>query len=256
MWMDVVDLRDFYSSPLGGVARRMIRRRIRQMWPDCKGMKVLGLGYTTPYLGLFKTDAERTLAFMPSSQGVLHWPNEKRSLTTLVDEADLPLEDLSMDRVLIVHAVECSEQLRSLLREAWRVLSGSGKILIVVPNRSGVWARMERTPFGMGRPYSPRQLNTLLRDTMFTPLRAERALYVPPSKSRMILGSAPAWENVGYRLFPGFAGVCLVEATKQIYAGNTGLPAKAKRRTMVALPSRESWTAHHRISKSSKKLLR
>ena len=241
MWMDVVDLRDFYNQPLGGVARRMIRRRIREMWPECKGAKVLGLGYTTPYLGLFRTDAERTLAFMPSSQGVLHWPNESRSLTTLVDEGDLPLPDLSVDRVLIVHAVECSEQLRSLLREVWRVLSGSGKVLIVVPNRTGVWARMERTPFGMGRPYSPRQLNTLLRDTMFTPLRVERGLYVPPSRSRMVLSSALAWEKIGHQFFPGFAGVCLVEATKQIYAANSGVAERAKRRSIVALPSRESW---------------
>lgn len=246
MWMDVVDLRDFYASALGGTARRMIRRRIRDIWPESKNMKVLGLGYTTPYLGMFKTDAERTLAFMPAAQGVLHWPNETRSLTTLVDEADLPLEDLSMDRVLIVHAVECSEQLRSLLREVWRVLKGNGKVLIVVPNRSGVWARMERTPFGFGRPYSPRQLNTLLRDTMFTPVRAERALYVPPSKSRMVLGSAPAWENIGHRLFPGFAGVCLVEATKQVYAGTPASTQGVRQRKMVALPSRESWTTHQK----------
>lgn len=246
MWMDVVDLRDFYSTPLGGMARRMIRRRIRALWPDCKGMKVLGLGYTTPYLGLFKSDAERTLAFMPSSQGVLHWPNESRSLTTLVDESELPLPDLSVDRVLIVHAVECAEQLRNMLREVWRVLSGSGRVLIVVPNRRGVWARMERTPFGMGRPYSPRQLNSLLRDNMFTPLHVDQALFVPPSKSRMIMGSAPAWEKIGHRFFPGFAGVCLIEATKQIYAANPEGAIKAKRRNLVALPQRQSWTANHR----------
>ncbi|WP_038013404.1 class I SAM-dependent methyltransferase [Terasakiella pusilla] len=252
MWMDVVDLRDFYSTPLGGMARRMIRRRIRTLWPDCKGMKVLGLGYATPYLGLFKSDAERTLAFMPSPQGVLHWPNESRSLTTLVDETDLPLPDLSVDRVLIVHAVECAEQLRNMLREVWRVLSGSGRVLIVVPNRSGVWARMERTPFGMGRPYSPRQLNSLLRDNMFTPLHVDQALFVPPSKSRMIMGSAPAWEKIGHRFFPGFAGVWLVEATKQIYAANPEATVKSKHRNLVALPQRQSWTTNHR-QKSSKR---
>ncbi len=240
MWMDAVDLRDFYSSALGGVARRMIRRRIREFWPDCKGMQILGLGYTTPYLGLFRTEAMRTVAFMPAMQGVLHWPNERRSLTALVDEQDLPLPDLSMDRVLIVHAIESTEHLRNLLREVWRVLAGSGKVLIVVPNRRGVWARMERTPFGIGHPYSPRQLNSLLRDTMFTPLRAENALYVPPSKSRMVLGSALAWEKVGHRFFPGFAGVCLVEATKQIYAASPNATARVKRRTMVALPRRQS----------------
>lgn len=250
--MDAVDLRDFYSSALGGVARRMIRRRIREIWPDCKGATILGLGYTTPYLGLFKGDAGRTLAFMPSSQGVFHWPSESRSLTTLVDEADLPLPDLSVDRVLIVHAVECSEQLRSLLREVWRVLNGSGKVLIVVPNRTGVWARTERTPFGMGRPYSPRQINALLRDTMFTPLHADRALFIPPSKSRMVLGSALAWEKIGYRFFPGFAGVCLVEATKQIYAANPQRAIKTNRKPMIALPSRESWHIHQRRKPNTK----
>jgi SAM-dependent methyltransferase len=241
MWMDAVDLRDFYASSLGGVARRMIRRRIRGFWPDCKSMNIMGLGYTTPYLGQFRTEAQRTLAFMPAAQGVLHWPNESRSLTTLVDEGDLPLDDLSMDRVLLVHCVECSDQLRHMLREVWRVLNGSGKVLIVVPNRTGVWARMERTPFGFGQPYSPRQLNNLLRDTMFTPLRSDQALFMPPMKSRMIHSSAMAWEKVGSTLFPGLAGVCLIEATKQIYAGNSKATAKVKRRTIVPIPNRSNW---------------
>lgn len=247
MWMDVVDLRDFYASPVGGCARRMIRRQIRHMWDDVRGMRVLGLGYATPYLGLFRNEAERTLAFMPAAQGVLHWPNEGRSLTTLVDEADLPLEDFSMDRVLIIHAVECTEQLRHMLREVWRVLNGSGKVLIVVPNRHGIWARMDRTPFGFGRPYTMRQLNKLLRDAMFTPLRSQPALFVPPMTSRMILSSAPAWENIGVRLWPGISGVCIIEATKQIYAGNAPLKAKIKaKRPIVALPSRPTWTIHHK----------
>lgn len=246
MWMDVVDLRDFYASDLGGTARRMIRQRIKEIWPHNKGLKVLGLGYCTPYLGLFKNDAERTLAFMPAAQGVLHWPKPEHSLTALVDEAELPLQDLSMDRVLIVHAVECSEQLRSLLREAWRVLKGNGKVLIVVPNRTGVWARMERTPFGFGHPYSPRQLNTVLRDAMFTPVQGKRALFVPPTRSRMILRSAPAWEKIGHRFFPGFGGVCLVEATKQIYAPSPHTFVKAKARPIVVLPSRQNSTLHQR----------
>lgn len=247
--MDVVDLRDFYNTPLGGVTRRMIRRRIREIWPDNKGMKVLGLGYATPYLGQFRNEAERTLAFMPSTQGVMHWPNDHHSLTTLVDEVDLPLPDLSVDRVLIVHTLECTDNLHALLREVWRVLSGSGKVLIVVPNRSGVWARMERTPFGWGRPFSQRQLTNLLRDSMFTPLRGTGALYVPPARSRMMLGSAPAWEKVGHRLFPGLSGVCLVEASKQIYAATPGTPQRAKRRSVVALPGRATWRSNQRSRK-------
>ena len=59
MTMDVVDLRNFYGTRLGIVARRLINRGIRAHWPDAQGQRVLGVGYCTPYLGLFREDALR-----------------------------------------------------------------------------------------------------------------------------------------------------------------------------------------------------
>ncbi len=53
MFADVVDLREFYMTRLGQVARRMLGRRIRMMWPDLTGSRLLGLGYATPYLRPF-----------------------------------------------------------------------------------------------------------------------------------------------------------------------------------------------------------
>ena len=233
MWHDVVDLRDFYETQLGAMARRMIRRGVRSMWPDVKGQRVLGLGYATPYLRQFMTEAERTLAFMPASKGVLHWPSEGRGLTALIDEAELPLPDLSVDRVLLVHGLESSEYQRDMLREAWRVLTGEGRLLIVAPNRGGIWARLERTPLGWGQPYSAAQLSRLLRDNMFTPTRSSRALYIPPLRTRALLRSAPAWERIGSRWFPTFGGVVLVEAGKQLYASNLQAERKRFRRPIV-----------------------
>lgn len=233
MWHDVVDLRDFYETQLGAMARRMIRRGIRAMWPDVKGQRVLGLGYATPYLRQFLTEAERTLAFMPASKGVLHWPSEGRGLTALVDETEIPLPDLSIDRVLLVHGLESSEYQSDMLREAWRVLTGEGRLLIVAPNRSGIWARLERTPLGWGQPYSAAQLSRLLRDNMFTPTRSNRALYIPPLRTRALLRSAPAWERIGSRWFPTFGGVVLVEAGKQLYASNLQAERKRFRRPIV-----------------------
>ena len=55
--MDVVDLRDFYSQRLGAVARRFIARGIRARWTDTASLRVLGIGYATPYLGLFREEA-------------------------------------------------------------------------------------------------------------------------------------------------------------------------------------------------------
>lgn len=237
MWRDVIDLRDFYGSGLGRVVRRAVRTKIRAIWPDTKGMSVLGVGYTTPYLGPFRSEATRAIAAMPAEQGVLHWPDNGTGLTTLVDEVELPFPDLSMDRVLLVHALECTEQVRPLLREIWRVMSETGRLIIVAPNRRGVWARFERTPFGHGLPYSTGQLSRLLRDNMFTPTHSEKALYVPPAYSRMMLASAPAWEKIGQRFFNTFGGVAIAEASKKIYAA-TPEPVKKARRRYAALPQR------------------
>src|SRR5579864_5657457 len=235
MASDVVDLRDFYRSPLGQIARRMIRRAIQQVWPDLRGMRLLGIGYATPFLAAIGSETERTLAVMPASLGVLRWPAEGGNRVTLAEEGELPFADYSIDRVLLVHALETSEEVRAMLKEVWRVLAGGGRLLIVAPNRRGIWARLDRTPFGSGRPYTFSQLSQLLRDEQFTPIGADAALFIPPARHRMMLRSAAAWERIGKRWFPSFAGVVLVEATKQIYAKPEAV--RAPRRRFVYAPA-------------------
>lgn len=235
MWTDVVDLDQFYRTPLGQTARRMIRRRIRAMWPDTHGMTVLGVGYAMPYLRQFAAEADRVVAMSPASQGVIPWPPGGPGQVALAHETELPFPDLSVDRLLLVHAVESSEQLRGMMREVWRVLKGNGRLLVVAPSRSGIWARSERTPLGSGRPYSSGQIKRLLRDCLFTPGDTARALYMPPIRRRLVLKSALAIERLGERLFPTFAGVLLVEATKQVYAATPGKEA-ARQRRFVVLP--------------------
>jgi SAM-dependent methyltransferase len=237
MYTDIVDLREFYESSLGQVARRMIRRRLRQLWPDVRGQIVLGIGYATPYLRPFRDEADRVFAVMPAAQGIAFWPREGPGLVALGDEADLPLPDMSVDRVLLVHGLEGTEQLRPMMREIWRVLAGGGRLLVVVPNRRGLWARADWTPFGHGFPYTPSQLKQVLRDTMFVPERTGHALFIPPLRSRFLLRSAPAWEEIGERWFKAFAGVTMIEASKQIFAGVARRTAQpVKRRLIVPLP--------------------
>ena len=234
MWRpDVSDLAEFYEGRLGQVASRLIRRRIREIWPDVKTERLLGLGYATPYLRPFLNEAERVIALMPAQQGVVHWPRSGPSLVGLADETDLPLPDASVDKVLLVHSIESSEYVGALLREVWRVLAGGGTLLVVVPNRRGIWARSEVSPFGQGSPYTPRQLFRLLRDTMFLPTKAQGALYLPPSCRRFILRGAGAWETVGARWFQTFSGVIMVEAGKQIYAVS---PERPRRRGGIRVP--------------------
>ncbi len=234
--MDVLDLRDFYDEGLGRLARTLLRRRIRHIWPDLKGERVLGLGYATPYLSPGEDGGERTIALMPAGQGVLHWPSEGRGLAVLAGEDELPFPDLFFDRVLVVHALEFSRDVRPALREIWRVMSERGRLLVVAPNRRGIWARFDHTPFGQGHPYTARQLSALLRDTMFAPLRAWGALYVPPVRSRLVAGAGVAWERMCEPWFDAVAGAVVVEAAKRIYAAEPAAGARRRRRVFAAEP--------------------
>ncbi|WP_439817265.1 class I SAM-dependent methyltransferase [Zavarzinia sp. CC-PAN008] len=237
MALDVVDLQAFYATPLGQTARRMIRRQLRELWPQVDGQVVVGLGYAVPYLRPFREESERVLALMPAAQGVVHWPAEEPGLVALADEGELPLPDASADRILLVHGLEASEQVRTLLREIWRVLAPGGRLVVVVPNRRSLWARIEATPFGHGQPFSRGQIDRLLRASLYQPTRWAGALWLPPVETRFILRLAPSLEKLGGRWWPRFPGVFLVEATKQIYAA-TGTGARVRSRMRpVLMPS-------------------
>jgi len=217
MSVDVVDLRGFYASPMGEVARRLVGRVVDRFWGPLGGLRVLGLGYATPYLDGVRAASERTLAFMPETQGVVNWPATGLTASALVDPTTMPLPDSSIDRVLLIHAIENSESPAELLYEVWRILTPGGRIILVAPNRRGLWARVDTTPFGQGKPYSRSQLRRLMRDTLFSPEGWAETLYVPPFPNWFLLRSAAAWERLGASLALPFAGLHVLEATKQLY---------------------------------------
>jgi SAM-dependent methyltransferase len=215
--IDIVDLRSFYAGALGEVTRDLLLAAIRNRWDDMRGFVVLGLGYATPYLGPFRDEASRTLALMPAGQGVVNWPSTGLSSSALVDADQLPLRDGSVDRIILAHALEMAQNPAELLAEMWRILSPGGRIIVIAPNRAGLWARMDVTPFGHGQPFSRGQLTSLMRNALFTPIHWGEALYVPPVRKRVLLKTAKAWDRVGRALGLPFAGVHVIEATKQVF---------------------------------------
>lgn len=237
MQLDAIDLKEFYTCPLGLVVRRLLGSRLRARLGELKGARVFGLGFPTPYLGAIRGDASTLGALMPAEQGVIPWPEHGANLSVLVDEAELPLCDEQADRILLVHMLEWSENTSALLRELWRVLAPDGRLLIVVPHRRGLWARVDTTPFGYGRPFSKSQLTKLLKDAMFSPEGWQHALYMPPFNWRVLLRWPGFFERLGLMLWPAFSGVLMVEARKQVYAA---VPARERakfRRRIVPMPA-------------------
>jgi SAM-dependent methyltransferase len=216
MRRDVLELRAFYASPRGAAAREMLGRKVVEAWGDASGLDVLGLGYATPYLDPLRPRARRVIAAMPAAQGVEVWPGGRGNLTVLADEFALPLANALFDRILCVHALEESESAAALLAEVCRVLAPSGRVIVAAAARNGLWSNAEGTPFGHGRPFTRGQLEALLREAGLEPTGYTRALYAPPF--RWAAAWADGFEQIGARLWPGFAGVILMEAVKQTFA--------------------------------------
>jgi SAM-dependent methyltransferase len=232
MIMDAVELREFYASKLGLAASHSIAMALSSIWNPSSDEIFLGLGFPLPWMDRFSTDAERSVAMMQAGQGALQWPSPSASATALVYDDELPLRDASVDRILMVHFLEQAESADECIGEAWRVLSPGGTLVIVIPNRRGVWARFEHTPFGTGRPYSRGQLNTLLRNNRFTPEKWSDALHFPPSKRDFVLRTRGGFERLGRRFWPVFSGVICVTATKRLFQG-IPVTARAKRRAVM-----------------------
>lgn len=241
MITDIVALRAFYSSLIGRLAERSIAMALSSIWSKGSSERLVGLGYTLPWLDRFGGDAERCFAFMPAAQGAVAWPVGGACSTALVFEEELPLPDSSVDRVLMVHSLEHAENPQQTLLEIWRVLAPGGRLVIAVPNRRGMWARFEHTPFGTGRPFSRAQLAEALREANFTATSWSDALHFPPSQRRAILKLHNLLEQAGRRFWPIFAGVLVVEAEKRLYQG-LPVAARASRRVFVPVLSPQGAT--------------
>ncbi|WP_237214751.1 class I SAM-dependent methyltransferase [Falsiroseomonas oryziterrae] len=232
MSTEVHGLAAFYGSRGGETAARLLAARMAALWPRLPGLSVLGLGWTAPYMGLWP-EAYRRVALVPGHLNGSHERHVTACPTLLAEEENLPFADRSFDRVVLVHGLEAAENTRRLLREVWRVLNDDGRLMLVVPNRVGMWAHMDRTPFGHGQPYSRGQIERLLARHLFRAERREAALFVPPYGLRWIGSVAPSVEKTGRLLCPRIAGVFIVEAEKDLFSALPAGAVAVRRRVLV-----------------------
>ncbi len=185
---------EFYLSARGAVTARLLRSRLARIWPDCAGQSVLGIGYALPYLRLWWEGSARCIALTPPQVEAANWPADGPNASFIGLDDALPLPDLSFDRVLLVHSLELAESGRALLREVWRVLKDDGRLVIVAANRRGMWAHLESTPFGQGRPVLGRPTRSAAgRDSVLRRAPGHRALRPPGA----VAGDAPQRAGLG-----------------------------------------------------------
>lgn len=204
----VEQLVTFYASPLGRRVTAQLLRRLSVHLSRRADDRVLGLGYAVPFLHPLIGKVERLIAAMPERQGVCAWPEAAANSACLVDELRLPFADALFDQVVVAHALEFTDPARRMLREVWRVLAPAGRLIVLAPNRAGLWMHFERTPFGHGCPFGPNQLRALLAESLFSLDHHETMLVMPPHAPLVSL------ERPMRALLPNFGGVHLAVASK------------------------------------------
>lgn len=239
MHLDVQDLRNFYyRSTLGRAAQKAVRDQMLDLWPEAKGLYVVGYGFAVPLLRPYLAEARRMIGLMPAPQGVMPWPAGMANVSALCEETLWPIDTGRVDRLVMMHGLETCERPSDLLTEAFRALGPGGRALFIVPHRSGLWSRSDKTPFGFGRPYSTAQLEAQLRQHGFMPERHRTTLFQPPSHRRFWRRTGPLWESIGKTVSPVMSGgVLMVEASKRVHApSGPGLREKVKKPLGVLAP--------------------
>ena len=183
---------EFYATPRGAMVARLLRDRLAAIWPSLAGQSVLGPGLRRALPAALARACPRCIALTPAQVAAGAGRQGCPTFPAPAQEDALPFPDLCFDRILLVHGLEAAEHARRLLREVWRVLKDDGRLLVVAPNRRGMWAYVESTPFGHGQPYSAGQIGRLLAASLFRVERRDAALFMPPVQPAPRAAQRPA----------------------------------------------------------------
>jgi SAM-dependent methyltransferase len=237
MFPENYDIQEYYLSAQGTFVFDTLRKRIKHIWPidEQNSLVMAGFGFTFPYLDLYAECPENKnqqtpeqeenawkapdiFALVSRRSGLYNWPQGQDNRTVLCRRGEWPFPKESIDRILVIHDGEYASSLDAMLAEIWRVLKPNGRLLMVLPNRTGLWVRRDQNPFGQGASYSIPQVRKVLRESHFVYEGACGALVTPPFQSKFLLRTFGALLEPLGRFCTTASGVQLVEASKRLYA--------------------------------------
>lgn len=229
MQVDILDLKNFYHHSLGTHVRKAIAHALQELEVNLDDKATLCYGYAIPYLS--ETDA--SFGFMPAAQGIMAWPSKKNK-NALVYENALPLASQSVNTIVVIHGFEFCHFPEAFLKECWRVLKPEGRVILIVPNRRGIWAHRDHTPLGVGHPYTMTQLTRLLKKNKFDTCRKLRPLYKLPINNIWARLLNLILEKIGPKIMANFSGLVAVEAIKEVYQPSlVGMAKRALKEGLV-----------------------
>jgi SAM-dependent methyltransferase len=140
----------------------------------------------------------------------------------VAEAAALPLQSDSVDVMLLPHTLEFAPEPHEVLREAARVLTGEGELLVLGFEPLGAWALRHvftrRCPPGLLRAIPAARLADWLKLVGFEVGPPSRYLYAPPLASRYAGRARSFLERAGIRAWPRFSGAYLLHARKRVHS--------------------------------------
>lgn len=129
---NILELKQFYDSAKGHNTCRIIRKIISNHWRFAVNETIAGYGFALPYLPIL-AERNKLIAFCPAQMGAMSI--EQNIAVALIEENLLPLKNESLERILLIHAIESCQNPDELFAEFWRVLKPYGRVLIFAENK-------------------------------------------------------------------------------------------------------------------------
>ena len=218
---DIIALRQFYASPLGGLVKQWLRRYVAWRVGGVHGETCVGMGYAAPLFRAIENLSnapKHVIALMPGKQGALYWPLQEDNRVALGALEKLPFQDSSVHWLVMLHALEHADDPEAVLAEAHRVLVPGGRVLMFVPHRHRPWRWWGDAPFKHGKAYGYSELKRLVRDAEFSITYYGGALMLPPIFHPLLRRLLSFCERAIGVLIPRMGSVMCVEVEKQIFA--------------------------------------
>ena len=206
-------LRFWLASPLGQQLLAGEAQILGQLLDGVFGLELLQVGAwgaSRQVLAASRTQRQTVIAQSPSCPGI----------GVVARHDALPVQTASVDAVLLPHTLEFEPDPQALVREADRVLTGEGQLIILGFRPASLWGLRARAARG-GFPPDLRQLlgEQRLRDWLsllgYQLLPTRHYLYCRPWQASPADGARRILRRGLFNLLP--AGAYLIHARKQLY---------------------------------------
>ena len=195
-------------------------------------------------------EPEAFLSLARTRRAALVAGNAAKGAGLIAEPAALALQSDSVDVMLLPHTLEFAPDPHEVLREAARVLTGEGELVVLGFEPIGIWSLRNAfsrggCPPGLCRTISAQRLTEWLKLVGFEVGAAARYLYAPPIAGLSTGRARGVFERLGRRAWPRLSGAYLLHARKRVHSMT---PVRLRKRLRTAVIGGLAEPAARRVS--------